>query len=177
MLEPITQTQRVTADLVDVVHIDRSRQIQLVADLGAAGDRDLVVEAIATLGDTGAGAGLEALKLAVENEVDHAAHSVSAVLCRGTAGDDVDVLDEALGQHTDVDSAAAVIRHDTGTVEQHQRALAAQTTQVHIAAAGIAEQRARTALRGFGLEQLRQLVELVGQRGAGVVLLKVGGDD
>ena len=174
VLEPVAQGQRITVDLVDAAVVEGRDDVDLVADLGTAGDRHLAVEAVAALGHTGAGAELQALELTVEHKVDHTADRVSAVLGRGATGDDVDILDEALGQHADVDRTAAVILHHARAVEQHQRALSAQAAQVDVAGAGVAEQCARTALGRFGLEQLRQLVELVSQRSARVVLLQIG---
>ena len=152
VLEPVAQGQRITVDLVDAAVVEGRDDVDLVTDLGTAGDRHLAVEAVAALGHTGAGAELQALELAIEHEVDHTADRVSAVLGRGTAGDDVDILDEALGQHADVDRTAAVILHHARAIEQHQRALGAQAAQVDVAGAGVAEQCARTALGRFGLE-------------------------
>ncbi len=142
--------------------------MQLLADLHAGGDAEFAAEAVTLLGDSGGGRGFQALEIPVQHEVDDAAHRVGAVLRGGAAGDDVDRLDQAGWKHPDIHRAAAVVLDDTGAVQQHQGPLALQAAKIEVSATGVAEQRAAAALGRLGLEELRQLIQLVGDRSAGV---------
>ena len=74
----------------------------------------------------------------------------------------------AVGKLSTLTRAVAIGRRHARAVEQDQRACRAHRAQIEIAAAGAAEQRAAAALRALCLEELRQLVELVRHRRAGL---------
>jgi hypothetical protein len=144
--------------------------VQLVVEEGrAAREPELAAEPAATaLGFAGGGRRFQPDEIPVQHEVDDAAHGIRAVLCRGAAGDDVDVLDEGCRKYADIDGPAAIPLHDAGAIEQHQRAFAFEPAEIQVSAAGVAEERAAAPLRGLGLEELWKPVELVGDGSSGV---------
>src|SRR6185312_6971737 len=166
-LEPVPQLRRVAHDLIYAVVVHGPRDVQL-AKPRSGRDPELAAEAIAFLGDSGRGVGLQTLERTIQHEVHDAAYGIGAVLSRSAAGDDVDRFDESDWKHTDVDRAAAVVFYDTGSIQQHQRALTLESSQVQVSATGVAEQRTAAALCRLGLEYLRQLVQLVGDRRTGI---------
>ena len=76
-----------------------------------------------------------ALEVVVDHEVDHAGDGVGAVHSGGTAGQEIDPLDQARGDLVEVGSRVAVLRrvagHQTTPIDQHQGAIGAQVAQRH----------------------------------------------
>src|SRR5690606_5642572 len=91
--------------------------------------RQLVLEAVAFLGDADLAVELEALEVLLEDEVGHAGDRVSAVGRRGAARDDLDALDRGRRDRGDVDHARGVRRGRATSVYEHQVAVRADAAQ------------------------------------------------
>src|SRR5690606_7498852 len=108
-----------------------------VHEVVAPGDRHAVELAILLLVHTGAVADVETGELAVEHEVGNTGQGAGAVGGRGTTGYHVHALDQRAGQVVDADRAAAVGRHYTQAVKQHQGTAAAHAAHVQLALAHV----------------------------------------
>ena len=130
----------VAHDLIDVPRLDRTDDIETLADLGAAGDGDVPILAfVIELVHAGAGRELQALELAVKDEVRNAAEGVRAVGGRSAARDDVDGTHQRRREGIDIDRATLVGRRHAKAVEKHERALGTEAAHVQIAATARSE--------------------------------------
>src|SRR5947209_2467872 len=96
----------------------------------ARGHAELPVAVVAVGGDAAGGLALHAGVLGVEDEVDDTGERVGAVRGRYAAVDDVDAADELLRQFGDIDHTGDDAADGALAVEQHQRAVGAETAQV-----------------------------------------------
>ncbi len=73
----------------------------------------------------------DALEVLAHHEVHHAGHGVRTVNGRGAAREDFDVVDERRWDRVQVGGGVQrIARHQTGAVDQHQRADGAQVAKV-----------------------------------------------
>src|SRR4051794_37615792 len=125
--------------------------------------RDDVVSAKVGSGDAALAADLEAVEVALQDEVDDARNGVRTVDGRVTAGDDLAAVDEVLRDAVDVGNrgrAQDVGSDVTAAVDEDAGALRGPTANVDQAEAGDADVDARLLL-GERAAPLRQGVRLV----------------
>ena len=82
-----------------------------------------------------AGIDLEALKLVIQDEVDHACHRVGTVHGRSTAGQNIDALDQTSRNLADINRKGRTRLHAL-PVDQDQGAVVAQIAQASGGVAG-----------------------------------------
>src|SRR5690606_24142403 len=120
-----------TLDLVDLARFHRTDHVQLlVEERHAAGSRDVPHLAVAEFVHAGTDVHRETFEFAVEAEVDDTAHSVGTISRRSTTGHDVDTAHQRGRKGVDIDETVFRGGHHANAVEQHQRTVTAETTQV-----------------------------------------------
>src|SRR5690606_7405652 len=164
-------------------------------DVGADDTGNLIFEAVGLIADAHLAVELDALEVALQDEVGDAGNRVRAVSGRGAAGDDLDSLERGRRDGRHVDRAVGIARGAAAAVDQHQRTVGAHAAQRHrgstgrtggarldTGAGGDRTTGAADAVEGgggLGNHELRQPVQLLfDSRGAR--LLKEGfidGDD
>src|SRR5690606_16018289 len=86
---------------------------------------------VETVGGAVAQIGFAALIVALRDEVDDSTDRFRAIDCRSTVRDDLDACNGIAGNHRDVIAGALrACWRDATSVEQHERRLAANATQV-----------------------------------------------
>src|SRR5690606_33815940 len=90
---------------------------------------ELILEAVAFLGNAEATVELEALEVLLQDEVGHTGNGVGAVCCRGTTRDDLYALDCRGWNRADVDDARGVRRGGTASIHQDEVAVRTDTAQ------------------------------------------------
>src|SRR5690606_31272572 len=96
---------------------------------------DLVLLAVTDFVDAAAHTQAHALEVVPEADIGDSRERVGAIDRRGTAGDDLHVVDRDGGNGVQVHGHRGVVRHGTVTIDENQRAVGAQATQVHVCGA------------------------------------------
>src|SRR5690606_30577374 len=96
----------------------------------------------------------QAVGVLLEDDVDHAGHRIGTVDGRGTAGEYLDPLHHAQRDAGNVGGAGAAVHRQReigqpAAIDQHQRVVGAQATQVDLLRAG-GEVRVADRLRALG---------------------------
>src|SRR5690606_10771521 len=104
-----------------------------------------------------AGADIEALELAVQDEVDRAADCIRAVGRRSAASNHVDTAHQRGWDHVHIGASTAALWDKTGAVQQDQRAGSTEIAHVQETGAAGADNRSvqMSTLRGVRFEKLR----------------------
>ena len=119
-------------DLIDVFVLAEGIQVQaVVQQVGTDQGRDTLVGLASLVDHAVVGIDFHAFEVTAQLEVQHARDGVGAVNRRGTAGDDLDVLDQQTRNGVDVDSQVTGGGTDVATtVDQGQGAARAERAQV-----------------------------------------------
>jgi hypothetical protein len=149
-----------------VLVLGREQQMEALAQAVAQGESILGVLRISPRGATELSLGAESLEIRVEQVVHDAGHGIRAIGRARTARDGLDATDHRRRKHVDVRSAIRGGRHRTPPIQQRQRALRADATQVQAATTRRREEpiRAGVEVLGRGAEiELRQLRHRLGE--------------
>ena len=110
-----------------------------------------------------------AIKIPLEDEVDHPGHRVRTVNCRVAAGDDVDAFEQIDRDGVDVNQVVTRNRGDmAAAIDQHQGPRCAEAAQIEDVEAGGADEPSRVA-RAEGRAQRRQVIQRIAQRNVAAV--------
>ena len=121
---------------VGVVHRNHRPTAALVKGL-AGGERNLEGLPVALLGDAILAIDDNAVEVAPQAEVHHPGRGVRAIGRRGAAGDDLDILDQRLGNGVQIDRAVRVRGLQAPPVHQDQGALGPQAAQRGVGLAAV----------------------------------------
>ncbi len=159
--EPLARLRLVAGAIIVVFGVDFEMAAP-VGETGAICQRSETVGAIAVLRNTALDFQFQPGELAIEHEVDHAGDRVGTPTGGCAAGNDVDAADQPLGHQIGIDAAGDHARRHAVPIEQHERAQRPEAAQVQdIGAGGVGRSDALRMVRA-GAEQLRQLVEVIG---------------
>ena len=129
-----TLVDRVTAEVARVEH----GAAATIGELATHGDVRAPLLTIFFFGETVLRVDGEAIKTLLHDEVDDTRHGVRTVGRSGTAGDDLDALDESSGNRVDVHRAGAGRTHRATTVDEHEVTARTESTQVDDRTAAVA---------------------------------------
>ncbi len=145
-----------------VVPLDAEHDVAVaVAGVHAEQGREARFPPVAFRRRHGLGVHFDAFEVILQDEVHDAGHGVGAVHGRSAARDRLDALDGGRGDRVGVDNQRGVRRLCAAPVDEHERAVRADTAQVQAADAERgrrARLQALVELRAFGHE-LRHLIE------------------
>ncbi len=105
-----------------VVQRERTDDMELVAELMTARQRELGAAAVMARALAALRVGLEALELGVEQEVHDARDRVGTVRGGRAARHDFDAFHQLIWERGDVNRTESTVRHGAPTIEQHERA-------------------------------------------------------
>jgi hypothetical protein len=130
----------------------------------AGGEADERVVVVALAGHAGLGLRAEALVVLLEHEVHDAGDGIGTVDRRCAARDDVDALEQVRWNRIRVDRQCTVGTCDMASaIDEHQRALLAEATQIEEVDAGSADEARRVGARESAAQR-RQVIQRVADR-------------
>src|SRR5690606_15227870 len=118
-------------DDLAVVHFETDHHVAAtVGRVHAHQGREAAFRAVTLARDTTLEVHLDAFEIVLQDEVHDAGQCVWTVHGRGAPGDRLDALDRGRWNRVDVDDQRSVRRLSTSPVDEHQRAVRADTAQV-----------------------------------------------
>jgi hypothetical protein len=160
--------------------IERDGDVPALAQLQAADRTDAIFGIVALFGDAGLCLGTQALEILAQDEVDDTGNRVGSPLCRCTARDHFSPFDQQCRDLIEIDLIGADpgydLWHEPVSIDQHERARRAKTTQIGEIGAG--ERRAHAG-RGRRLRRLERgnFVEHGRDVGRAACFERLGADD